>query len=160
MPFSDQSGIGAIELGLRWAELSFDSDNPVNLFSSSLSPVNIPGGGTTATNGAQSLTVGLNWYFNEWTRAMLNWNYYGMTILLGPVQLSIGLMLGRTAAYRCSRVVGNPLAATDLVLDYTRPCARRAARARASSPANPLPIYHVHSVSWRTLETVGDAHHH
>ena len=43
MPFSDQSGIGAIELGLRWAELSFDSDSPVNLFSSSLSPVNIPG---------------------------------------------------------------------------------------------------------------------
>jgi hypothetical protein len=29
-----------------------------------------------AENGAQSLTLGLNWYFNEWTRAMLNWNYY------------------------------------------------------------------------------------
>ena len=91
MPFSDQSGIGAIELGLRWAELSFDSDSPVNLFSSSLSPVNIPGGGTTATNGAQSLTVGLNWYFNEWTRAMLNWNYYRYDNPLGtPFSCQLG----------------------------------------------------------------------
>jgi phosphate-selective porin OprO/OprP len=76
IPFSDQSGLGAVEVGFRWAELSFDSDSPINLFSSSLSPVNIPGGGTTAENGAQSLTLGANWYFNEWTRAMLNWNYY------------------------------------------------------------------------------------
>jgi phosphate-selective porin len=76
IPFSDQSGLGAVEVGFRWAELSFDSDSPVNLFSSSLSPVNIPGGGTTAENGAQSLTLGANWYFNEWTRVMLNWNYY------------------------------------------------------------------------------------
>jgi phosphate-selective porin OprO and OprP len=90
-PFSDQSGIGAIELGLRWAELSFDSDSPVNLFSSSLSPVNIPGGGTTATNGAQSLTLGLNWYFNEWTRAMLNWNYYRYDNPLGtPFSCQLG----------------------------------------------------------------------
>jgi phosphate-selective porin len=91
IPFSDQNGLGAIELGLRWAELSFDSDNPVNLFSSSLSPVNIPGGGTTATNSAQSLTVGLNWYFNEWTRAMLNWNYYRYDNPLGtPFSCQLG----------------------------------------------------------------------
>jgi hypothetical protein len=63
-------------VGIRWAELSFDSDSPVNLFRSSLSPGNIPGGGTTATNGAQSLTLGVHWYFNEWTRAMLNRDYY------------------------------------------------------------------------------------
>jgi phosphate-selective porin OprO and OprP len=90
-PFSDQSGLGAIEVGLRWAELSFDSDSPVNLFNSSLSPVDIPGGGTTATNEAQSLTVGLNWYFNEWTRAMLNWNYYRYDNPLGtPFSCQLG----------------------------------------------------------------------
>jgi len=91
IPFSDQSGLGAIEAGIRWAELSFDSDSSVNLFSSSLSPVNIPGGGTTATNGAQSLTLGVNWYFNEWTRAMLNWNYYWYDNALGtPFSCQLG----------------------------------------------------------------------
>jgi phosphate-selective porin OprO/OprP len=83
IPFSDQSGLGAIEVGFRWAELSFDSDSPVNFFSSSLSPVNIPGGGTTAENSAQALTLGANWYFNEWTRVMLNWNYYWFDHALG-----------------------------------------------------------------------------
>jgi phosphate-selective porin OprO and OprP len=76
IPFSDQGGLGAFEVGIRWAELDFSSDDPVNLFDTSLSSANIPGGGTTAENSAQSLTLGLNWYFNEWTRAMLNWNYY------------------------------------------------------------------------------------
>jgi phosphate-selective porin OprO and OprP len=91
IPFSDQSGLGAVEVGLRWAELSFDSDSPVNLFSSSLSPVNIPGGGATAKNGAQSLTLGANWYFNEWTRAMLNWNYYWYDNALGtPFSCQLG----------------------------------------------------------------------
>ena len=91
IPFSAQSGFGAVEVGLRWAELSFDSDSPVNLFSSSLSPVNIPGGGTTAENGAQSLTLGVNWYFNEWTRAMLNWNYYWFDNTLGtPFSCQLG----------------------------------------------------------------------
>jgi phosphate-selective porin len=91
IPFSDQSGLGAVEVGIRWAELSFDSDSPVNLFSSSLSPVNIPGGGTSAKNGAQSLTLGVNWYFNEWTRAMLNWNYYWYDNALGtPFSCQLG----------------------------------------------------------------------
>jgi phosphate-selective porin len=102
IPFSDESGIGAIEVGLRWAELSFDSDSPVNLFSSSLSPVNIPGGGTTATNGAQSLTVGLNWYFNEWTRAMLNWNYYQYENALGT---PFSCQLGSCSAAQLRRAV-------------------------------------------------------
>jgi phosphate-selective porin OprO and OprP len=102
IPFSDQSGIGAIEVGLRWAELSFDSDSPVNLFSSSLSPVNIPGGGTTATNGAQSLTLGLNWYFNEWTRAMLNWNYYQYDNALGT---PFSCQLGSCSAAQLRRAV-------------------------------------------------------
>ena len=91
VPFSDQSGLGAVEIGIRWAELSYNSDSPVNLFSSSLSPVNIPGGGTTAKNGAQSLTMGVNWYFNEWTRAMLNWNYYWYDNALGtPFSCQLG----------------------------------------------------------------------
>jgi phosphate-selective porin len=90
-PFSGETGLGAVEVGLRWAELSFDSDSPVNLFSSSLSPVNIPGGGITATNGAQSLTLGANWYFNQWTRAMLNWNYYWFDNALGtPFSCQLG----------------------------------------------------------------------
>ena len=160
MPFSDQGGLGAIEVGLRWAELSFDSDSPVNLFSSSLSPVNIPGGGTTATNSAQSLTVGLNWYFNEWTRAMLNWNYYRYD---NPVGTPFSCQLGscsaaqlRTAAqdrgksFRGSRF-GSRL----------HPALRsRGCSARASSPDNPLPIRHVHAVLWRTLETIEDVRHH
>jgi phosphate-selective porin OprO and OprP len=90
-PFSGETGLGAVEVGIRWAELSFDSDSPVNLFSSSLSPVNIPGGGTTAENSAQSLTLGVNWYFNEWTRAMLNWNYYWYDNALGtPFSCQLG----------------------------------------------------------------------
>lgn len=35
-------------------------------------------GGRTAENGAQALTVGVNWYPNARTRVMLNWtnNWY------------------------------------------------------------------------------------
>jgi phosphate-selective porin OprO/OprP len=76
IPFSDQGGLGAFEIGFRWAELDFSSDDPVNFFDGSLSPSSIPGGSRTAENGAQALTLGANWYFNEWTRLMLNWNYY------------------------------------------------------------------------------------
>jgi phosphate-selective porin OprO and OprP len=91
IPFSDESGLGAVEVGIRWAELSFDSDSPVNLFSASLSPINMPGGGTTAENSAQSLTLGVNWYFNEWTRAMLNWNYYWFDNAFGtPFSCQLG----------------------------------------------------------------------
>ena len=91
IPFSDESGLGAVEVGLRWAELSFDSDSPVNLFSSNLSPANIPGGGTTAKNGAQSLTLGVNWYFNQWTRTMLNWDYYWYDNAFGtPFSCNLG----------------------------------------------------------------------
>jgi phosphate-selective porin OprO and OprP len=91
IPFFDQSGLGAVEIGARFAQLKFDSDSPVNLFSSSLSPVNIPGGGTSAKNGAKSLTMGVNWYFNEWTRAMLNWNYYWFDNALGtPFSCQLG----------------------------------------------------------------------
>jgi phosphate-selective porin OprO/OprP len=91
MPFSDEWGFGAIEVGLRWAELSFASDSPINFFSSSLSPANIPGGGTTADNGAQSLTFGVNWYFNQWTHFMLNWDGYWYDNSLGtPFSCTLG----------------------------------------------------------------------
>jgi hypothetical protein len=90
-PFSGETGLGAVEVGIRWAELSFKSDSPINLFSSSLSPANIPGGGTTAKNGAQSLTLGVNWYFNEWTRTMLNWDYYWYDNAFGtPFSCNLG----------------------------------------------------------------------
>jgi phosphate-selective porin OprO/OprP len=91
VPFSDESGLGAVEVGIRWSELSFDSKSPVNLFSSSLSSANIPRGGTTATNGAQSLTLGAKWYFNEWARAMLDWDYYWYDNAFGtPFSCSLG----------------------------------------------------------------------
>jgi phosphate-selective porin OprO and OprP len=91
IPFSDQRGLGAFEVGIRWAELDFSSDDPVNFFDGNLAPGRIPGGGTSAENGAQSLTLGANWYFNEWTRLMLNWNYYWYDNFLGtPFSCQLG----------------------------------------------------------------------
>jgi phosphate-selective porin OprO/OprP len=91
IPFSDQRGFGAFEVGIRWAELDFRSDDPVNFFDGNLAPGRIPGGGRTAENGAQSLTLGANWYFNEWTRLMLNWNYYWYDNSLGtPFSCQLG----------------------------------------------------------------------
>jgi phosphate-selective porin len=89
IPFSDQSGLGAVEVGIRYAELKFRSDDPINFFDGDLS--SIPGGRTTAKNGAQSLTLGVNWYFNEWTRFMLNWNGYWYDNSLGtPFSCDLG----------------------------------------------------------------------
>jgi phosphate-selective porin OprO/OprP len=91
IPFSAQRGLGAFEVGIRWAELDFSSDDPVNFFDGNLTPARIPGGGTTAENSAQSLTLGANWYFNEWTRLMLNWNYYWFDNSLGtPFSCQLG----------------------------------------------------------------------
>jgi phosphate-selective porin OprO/OprP len=89
LPFSGKGGLGAFEVGIRYAELDFDSDDPVNFFDGSLS--RIPGGGTTAQNGAQALTLGVNWYFNEWTRLMLNWTNYWYDNSLGtPFSCDLG----------------------------------------------------------------------
>ena len=78
-------------MGIRWAELDFRSDDPVNFFDGNLTPGRIPGGGRTAENGAQALTLGANWYFNEWTRLMLNWNYYWYDNSLGtPFSCQLG----------------------------------------------------------------------
>ena len=67
-------GPGAWEVGLRYAELDFDSDSPVNFFNGNLAQV--PGGQPTATNGARALTAGVNWYMNERVRLMFNWTQY------------------------------------------------------------------------------------
>jgi phosphate-selective porin OprO/OprP len=81
IPVAGKMGPGAWEVGVRYAELDFDSDDPVNFFDDSLG--SIPGGGSTATNGAQALTLGVNWYFNEHTRLMFNWTNYWYDNRLG-----------------------------------------------------------------------------
>lgn len=77
-PVTGKWGSGAWEVGIRYAELTFESDDPVNFFNGNLASAMIPGGGRTAENGAQALTVGVNWYPNSRTRVMLNWtnNWY------------------------------------------------------------------------------------
>jgi phosphate-selective porin OprO and OprP len=73
IPVPGKMGPGAWEVGLRYAELDFDSDDPVNFFDGNLAT--IPGGGS-GENSAQALTLGLNWYWNEQVRFMLNWTQY------------------------------------------------------------------------------------
>jgi len=75
-PITGKWGPGAWELGIRYAELTFASDDPMNFFDGNLT--RIPGGGRTAENGAEAFTMGVNWYPNERTRLMFNWtnNWY------------------------------------------------------------------------------------
>jgi phosphate-selective porin OprO/OprP len=73
IPVAGKVGPGAWEVGVRYAELDFDSDDPVNFFDGNLA--RIPGGGN-GENGAQALTFGLNWYLNEQVRFMFNWTHY------------------------------------------------------------------------------------
>ena len=75
-PIAGKLGPGAWELGIRYAKLTFRSDDPVNFFDGNLT--RIPGGGRTAENGAEALTLGVSWYPNERTRLMFNWtnNWY------------------------------------------------------------------------------------
>jgi phosphate-selective porin OprO and OprP len=88
IPFSDRRGLGAFEIGIRYAELDFESDDPLNFFDGNLA--RIPGGGR-GENGAQALTLGLNWYFNEWTRLMFNWTNYRYDNALGtPFSCTLG----------------------------------------------------------------------
>ena len=57
-----------------YAELTFESDDPVHFFDGNLtSAARIPGGGRTAENGTQALTVGVNWYLNSQTWIMVNY---------------------------------------------------------------------------------------
>jgi phosphate-selective porin OprO and OprP len=80
-PITGQWGPGAWELGLRYADLAFRSDDPVNFFDGNLT--RIPGGGRTAENGAEALTLGVNWYPNAQTRLMLNSTTYWYDHALG-----------------------------------------------------------------------------
>jgi len=73
-PIAGKWGPGAWEVGFRYADLSFSSDDPVNFFNGNLT--SIPGGGKTAENGAEALTLGVNWYPNAQTRLMLNSTTY------------------------------------------------------------------------------------
>jgi len=74
-------GPGAWELGFRYEQLTFGSDDPVNFFDGNLAK--IPGGGKTAENGARGLTLGVSWYPNERTRLMFNWTNYWYDNSLG-----------------------------------------------------------------------------
>jgi phosphate-selective porin len=81
IPLPGRMGPGAWEVGVRYAELDFDSDSPLNFFNGNLAQ--IPGGGATATNGAQALTLGFNWYLNERVRTQFNWTQYWYDNALG-----------------------------------------------------------------------------
>ncbi len=74
-PGAGQFGLGAWELGIRYAELAFASDDAVDFFDGNIGN-GITGGGTTAESGVQALTAGLNWYWNSRVRTMLNGTNY------------------------------------------------------------------------------------
>jgi phosphate-selective porin len=71
-PFAGKAGLGAWEVTLRYAELTFDSKDPLNFLGGTGS---VPIGPAT-TDGAESITAGVNWYLNRWTRWMVNFNNY------------------------------------------------------------------------------------
>ncbi len=76
-PVAGQYGPGAWELALRYAQLTFRSDDPVNFFDGNISSLKkIPGGRATAENGVDALTVGVNWYLTSRVRYMVNWTDY------------------------------------------------------------------------------------
>jgi phosphate-selective porin OprO/OprP len=81
-PFAGKFGPGAWQLGVRYAQLDFESDDPVDFFDGSVTN-GITGGGTSAENGVDALTVGLNWYFNPRVRAVFNWTRYWFDNALG-----------------------------------------------------------------------------
>jgi phosphate-selective porin len=69
-PIAGKWGPGAWELGFRYAELAIRSDDPVNFFDGNLA--RIPGGGSTAENEAEAVTLSVSWYPNTQTRLMFN----------------------------------------------------------------------------------------
>jgi len=80
-PIAGQWGPGAWELAMRYTQQKFASDGPVNFYNGKLT--GIPGGGTTAEQGVQDLTVGVNWYPNAWIKVMLNSETYWYNNTLG-----------------------------------------------------------------------------
>ena len=71
-PFAGKTGLGAWEVTLRYAELTFDSKDPLNfLAATGSSPI-----GPGTTDGAEAVTAGVNWYLNRWVRYIVNWNNY------------------------------------------------------------------------------------
>lgn len=71
-PFKElgSSGLGAFELALRYDHIDLSS-TPVE---------------ARADNRASSITAGLNWYFNPYTKLMINWiHFWGDNTPLDPV---------------------------------------------------------------------------
>jgi phosphate-selective porin OprO/OprP len=81
-PLTEEWGLGAWELAVRYATLAFDSDDPVDFFDGDVGN-GITGGGFTATNQASAFTAGINWYLNSRTRFMMNWSTYWFDNPLG-----------------------------------------------------------------------------
>jgi phosphate-selective porin OprO and OprP len=81
-PFVSKIGPGAWELAVRYARLKFESDSPLDFFDGNINN-GITGGGTTAENGVDALTAGVNWYLNARVRAMVNWTRYWYDNRLG-----------------------------------------------------------------------------
>lgn len=81
-PLRGEFGLGAWELAVRYAELRFDSDSPVDFLDGNINN-GITGGGRSARNGVEALTAGLNWYFNSRVRYMFNWTEYWYDNRLG-----------------------------------------------------------------------------
>jgi phosphate-selective porin OprO/OprP len=81
-PIAGRFGPGAWELALRYAQLKFSSDDPVD-FHDGNSTNGVPGGGRTAENGVEALTAGVNWYLNSRVRSMFNFTQYWYDSALG-----------------------------------------------------------------------------
>lgn len=71
-PFHElgSGGLGAFEVALRYDHIDL-ADTPVS---------------KNAGNRASSITAGLNWYFNPYTKLMFNWvRFWGRNTPLNPV---------------------------------------------------------------------------
>jgi phosphate-selective porin OprO/OprP len=82
VPFFGRMGPGAWEVVRRYSQLTFSSNDPVDFFDGNIGN-GIPGGRSTADNGAQSITAGVNWYANSRTRVMLDYSQYWYETELG-----------------------------------------------------------------------------
>jgi len=82
LPFAGKLGPGAWELVARYQELKFRSDDPVDFFDGNINN-GVPGGSSSAENGAQAVTGGINWYLNARVRAMVNYTHYWYDNSLG-----------------------------------------------------------------------------